>query len=216
MFKLSDTQRKLLEIIRNAIAHGDEPSVRDLMDDMEFSSTRSITYQLEQLERAGCLVRDASGRIIRVNSIEEGTPAVSFLPLLGSAPCGLPFIVEENYERLIPVPLRLLGRNTKKKLYLVKAIGDSMSPKIEDGDLIIFEPNSSPEDGSIVVARTEEGVTIKTLKILGSQLILKPINEKFLPLVFEKNKISTKNLEFDGVAIAVIKPEKNLKNGGEE
>lgn len=215
MFKLSNTQRKLLEIIRNSIAHGNELSVRDLMDEMGFSSTRSITYQLEQLGKAGYLVRDASGKIVRVNTVKEGMPAVSFLPLLGNAPCGAPFNVEENYERLIPVPLRLLGRNTKKKLYLVKAVGDSMSPKIEDGDLVIFEPNPSPESGSIVVARTDEGVIIKRFKDLGSQLVLEPINKKFFPLVFEKDRVSKRTLEIDGVAITVIKAEENLRKGGE-
>lgn len=205
-----------MEIIRNSIAHGDEPSIRNLADEMRFSSTRSVTYQLERLEEAGYLVKDAGGKVIRVNAVEEGTPAVSFLPLLGSAPCGAPFIVEENYERLIPVPLRLIGRNIKKKLYIVKAVGDSMSPKIEDGDLVIFEPNPSPENGSIVVARTEEGVTIKRFKDLGSQLVLEPVNEKFLPLVFEKDTVSDQTLEIDGVAVTVIKPEENLRDGDDK
>lgn len=216
MSKVSDTQRKMLEVIRNHIAHGDEPSIRGLADEMGFSSTRSITYQLERLEGAGYLVRGANGKVIRVNVAEEGTPAVSFLPLLGSAPCGSPFTVEENYERLVPVPLRLLGRNSKKKLYIVRAVGDSMSPKIEDGDLVIFEPNPSPENGSIVVARTEEGVTIKKFKDLGPQLVLEPVNNKFLPLVFEKEDVSRETVEIDGAAVTVIKTEENLREGGEK
>lgn len=216
MFKLTNTQRKLLEIIRNAITHEAEVSIRDLANEMGFSSTRAIAYQVEKLEEKGCLIKDDNGRIVRVNTIEEGTPAVSFLPLLGSAPCGSPFIAEENYERLLPVPLRLLARNTKKKLYIVRAVGNSMFPKIEDGDLVIFEPDPSPKNGSIVIARTDEGVTIKLFSNLGSQLVLEPINKKFLPLVFEKENVSKKNLEIDGVAITLIRPEENLRNGGEK
>lgn len=215
MSKLSDTQRKLLEIIRNRIADEGLPSVRELADEMGFSSTRSITYQLGRLEDLGYLVKGADGRIIRVTTLEEGVPAVSFLPLLGSAPCGSPFIAEENFERLVPIPLRLLGRNIGKKLYIVKAVGDSMSPKIEDGDLIVFEPNPSPENGSIVVARTEEGVTVKRFRDLGSQFVLEPVNEKFLPLVFEKADISKEILEIEGAAVGVFKPRMNLQKGGE-
>lgn len=89
-----------------------------------------------------------------------------------------------------------------------------MSPKIEDGDLVIFEPNLSPENGSTVVARTEEGVTIKKFKDLGSQLVLEPVNERFLPLVFDRSDVSKETLEIDGAAISVIKAEKNLREGG--
>lgn len=63
-----------MEIIRNTLVLEGDVSIRGLADEMGFSSTRSVTYQLAQLEQSGCLVRDTNGKILRVNTVEEGTP----------------------------------------------------------------------------------------------------------------------------------------------
>jgi repressor LexA len=206
---ISDIQTKVLEAIKAGVESGESLSMRELGDRFSLSAN-TILYHIKKLEEEGLLVRDSNGRVVRVNSPDE-KQAVAFLPLLARARCGKPLneVVDENTARLVPVPLYLLGRNSKQQLYLVKAVGDSMSPKIEDGDLVAFEVNPLPEVNRIIVARTSQGFTIKQFFKTDSQVVLKPLNQKYEPLVFEKSQVD-QDFNIDGVAVSVIKSQRNL------
>ncbi|MBI2018999.1 repressor LexA [Candidatus Daviesbacteria bacterium] len=211
---LTPPQQKIMELLRSALAHGSTLSMSDIADELGFESPNAVFYHIKTLENLGLIVRDASGKVIRVNSLEDATGAVSFLPLLGSARCGPPMeqIVEEFTEKMLPIPLRLLGKNSKRQLYLITAVGDSMYPRIQDGDIIIFEPNPVPTPNSIVVARTREGATVKRYKETGTQIILEPENPQYQPLVFDKSA-KDELFNIDGVAVGVFKPQQNLEGG---
>lgn len=49
--------------------------------------------------------------------------------------------------------------------------GDSMLPRFEAGDIVIFEPNSQPRNGDIVVARMvkDNGVLFKKFRRIGAE-----------------------------------------------
>lgn len=211
---LNDFQRKILEKLRLAIEAGEAISLRDLGGDFNLSAN-TVLYHVRKLENSGFIVRGNDGKVIRVNSPDENS-AVAYLPLLGSAHCGIPMeqVIEEFTEKMLPIPLRLLGKNSRKQLYLIAAIGDSMYPRIQDGDIIIFEPNPSPTPNSIVVARTGEGATVKRYKETGTQVILEPENPQYQPLIFDKSE-KDELFNIDGVAVGVFKPQENL-GGGEE
>ncbi|MBU1256442.1 S24 family peptidase, partial [Patescibacteria group bacterium] len=121
-------------------------------------------------------------------------------------------VVDKATSKMIPVPLGLLKANMKANLYVIQAIGDSMSPKIEEGDYVIFEAKQSPQEGDIVVARTDEGFTIKKFSILKTQFALKPLNKEYPPLLFDKNQ-ENEIFNIDGVAIGVFKSQDNLGGG---
>jgi repressor LexA len=207
---LSNNQRRLIEVLQQVISEGDFISMQEMADRIGVYSPNTVYYHLKKLEDKGLIVRDASGKVTRVNSPDEKL-AVAFLPLLGSAACGEPLdqIVSDNTVRMLPIPLRLLGRNTSRQLYLIKAIGDSMEPKIEEGDIVIFE-NKHPLAGNIVVARTKDGFTIKVLRETMEQVILNPINNNYQPFVFDKSQ-ENKEFNIDGVAVAVFKSQENLE-----
>jgi repressor LexA len=209
---LTDIQQKILELFRRAISNGESLSMRDLGGELDLAPN-TILYHIRKLEKKGLVVRDSNGKVVRVNSADESS-AVAFLPLLANARCGPPLnqVVDENLARMVPVPLYLLGRNSKKHLYLIKAVGDSMSPKIEDGDFVVFEGGTSAKPGKTVVARTKEGFTIKTFKENKEQYVLEPQNPKYQPMIFKKNT-KDRNLNIDGIAIGVFKPELNLGKG---
>lgn len=212
---LNDTQRKLLERLKTSIESGEEVSLRDLGDEFGLAAN-TILYHVRKLEQDGFIVRGHDGKVTRVNS-PDANSAIAFLPLLGNAHCGQPLneIVEDHITQMIPVPLRILGRNSRKQLYLVRAVGDSMVPKIEDGDLIIMEENPAPQAGNIVVARIAEGFTVKIFKETDSEYILKPYNQKYEPFVFRKDQVN-EAFNIDGVAVGVFKPELNLQGGEEQ
>lgn len=204
----SDIQKKILEKLRQAILSGETASLRDLATIFDVAPN-TILYHIKKLEEQGFIVRDVNGKVVRVNSPDENS-AIAYLPLLGSARCGEPLesIIEDNTSRMIPIPLRLLGINTKKQLYVIKAIGDSMQPKIEEEDFVIFE-SKTPQVGDLVVARLQDGFTIKVFKENQEQYILNPLNPAYEPYVFNKNQ-QGKQFNIDGVAVGVFKSQENL------
>lgn len=212
---LNNNQKKLLDVIRGAIGSGENLSMQDMAEKIGVNSPNTILYHLRKLEEKGFIHRDINGKVTRVSSPDDDTSALAYLPVLGNARCGDPLeqIIDEATTRIVPVPLRLLNKNLDSDLYLIQAVGDSMFPKIEEGDYVIFEAKQTPQNGDIIVARTEEGFTIKVFKEIKDQFILKPINSKYSPFIFDKSQ-ENKTFNIDGIAVGVFKPQENLEGGG--
>lgn len=83
------------------------------------------------------------------------------IPLVGSAPCGLPLMHEENIEETIMVEKSKIRPGFT--YFIVRAIGDSMNKVgINEGDLLLCRYGVKPETGDKVVALLGgENVTIK-------------------------------------------------------
>lgn len=83
------------------------------------------------------------------------------IPLVGSAPCGLPLMHEDNTEEMIMVDKNKIRPGFT--YFIVQAIGDSMNKAgINDGDLLLCRYGVKPETGDRVVALLGgENVTIK-------------------------------------------------------
>ena len=76
---LTVRQRKVLEVIRNAVAtRGYPPSLREIGELVGLTSPSSVAHQLSSLERKGYLRRDPNRpRAIEVISPDDSTPAVA-------------------------------------------------------------------------------------------------------------------------------------------
>ena len=76
---LTARQRKVLEVIRNAVAsRGYPPSLREIGELVGLTSPSSVAHQLSSLERKGYLRRDPNRpRAIEVISPDDSTPAVA-------------------------------------------------------------------------------------------------------------------------------------------
>lgn len=214
--RLSVIQQSILETLRSLIGQGESSSLRDLASLVGLESPNAVLYHIRKLEESGYLVRDHGGKVIRVNSPDEATGGIALLPLLGNARCGPPLdqIVSETTKEMIPIPLGAIDRGLGRALYLVRAIGRSMEPKIEDGDLVIFEPSQIADQGRIVVARTQEGFVIKRFKETATHFVLESVNHEFDNLAFNKTD-EGETFNIDGVAIGVFKPEDNLRKRGD-
>ncbi len=212
--ELNSNQQRIMDELRSSISSGESLSMSDIAIKIGVKSANTILYHIRKLEDMGLLIRDNNGKVVRINETGSVTSAIAYIPVLGNAKCGLPLeqILDESTEKMIPVPLKILNKPMDSKLYLLKAVGDSMLPKIEDGDFVIFEPKNKPQNGDIVVARTKEGFTIKKFKELQQQYVLEPINQKYSPLTFDKDQAEG-CLNIDGIAVGVFKSQKNLEGG---
>jgi transcriptional regulator with XRE-family HTH domain len=69
--------------------------------------------------------------------------------------------------------------------------GDSMSPRINDGDIVIVSPSVSAAQGQIGVARlaNQIGVTCKLIRATDTEVHLIPINERYETKVVPKKDL---------------------------
>jgi repressor LexA len=169
MVKLHPQQIALLELLRNSI---DNPmSVREIQDELRMSSPSVVQHHIQQLEKKGYLKRNPSNpRDYRI--LADPEKPVSYLNLYGMAQCGQDgkFLDGNPLER-IPVALRLL-RFPASEAFLVEAKGDSMIPRIHEGDLVIIQHKNIAEDGDTVLCVNKEMVLIKRIKRTGERILL--------------------------------------------
>ena len=86
----------------------------------------------------------------------------------------------------------------------VKVKGNSMYPKIEDGDIVIVCKDMDYEDGQIVVARIgEDEAVVKKIRIYPDKLVLESINPEYMDRVFKKEQMNSVHIE--GVVRKIIK-----------
>ncbi len=95
------------------------------------------------------------------------------VPLVGSAPCGEPFLGENNIEEIIMVEKNKIKPGAK--YFILRANGDSMNKAgIDDGDLVLCRAQEKGETGDRVVALLGDNVTIKMYDKKDGRRILLP------------------------------------------
>lgn len=116
--------------------------------------------------------------------------------MTSSIPAGAPSYVEEHSDD--KASLTVEDTRGLTNVFAVRVSGDSMEGSgIEDGDLAVISPQVLVEDGDIVAAIHEGGVTLKKLKIVENRPVLFPTNPKYKPI--------TRDFEIQGKLINVVK-----------
>lgn len=188
---LSKKELEALKHIRNRILHGQEPpSVRELQTLLGYDSPNSAAYILARLMKRRYIQRRRDKKLQLLkgaseNSTRERTVQV---PLVGSAPCGLPMLAEQNIEAMIPVSARLA--RPPHRYFLLRAIGTSMNRAgIQNGDLVLVRQQSAAESGNIVVALIDDEATIKVFKPSGDviKLLPKSSSDEHKPIIMNTN-----------------------------
>jgi len=68
--------------------------------------------------------------------------------------------------------------------------GKSMSPKIEDGDIVVVSPQQEVRSGDICVIRVNDEDVLKKVKIEDQYIHLIPLNPNFEPVTVRKRDIA--------------------------
>lgn len=180
--KLHPVQEKLLDLLTETI---DEPlSIQGMMIRLNLSSKSVVAHHIKQLEIKGYLKRNPSNpRDYQV--LRKGAPEkqITLLNLYGLARCGPNgSILDGNPIERIPITTRLLTFPSKDA-FMVKAKGDSMVPKISDGDLLIVKRTNTPKNGNIMVCVNNGETVVKKVQIKDKKTILVSLNQNFEPFL---------------------------------
>ena len=217
--QITSTQREILALIAERIeAEGMPPSQAEIARAFGFSGVRAAQYHLEALEAAGAIERvPGRARGIRVLvtpeqpqrslDLDEGqiVPDDALrLPVLGQVAAGTP-IGADAPQSLEADDYLLLDRVLFSPApdYLLKVKGDSMRDEgIFDGDLIGVHRTGDARSGQIVVARVDEEVTVKLLKLGSDRIRLLPRNPDHAPI----EVLPDQDFAIEGLYCGLVRP----------
>ena len=159
--ELSERQKKIWRCIyKYEKEHQRPPTVREIREECNISSTSLVDYHLRQLEQKGFIVREkgkARGIILlrRPGGVERRAINV---PLYGSIAAGkpIPSTQQRDPEDVVTIWRDLLPPLAEDKLdslFALRVQGDSMiDALVGDGDLIICLRDNNPKNGQMVAA----------------------------------------------------------------
>lgn len=107
------------------------------------------------------------------------------IPIVGTIACGSPILAEQN---VIGYTTELFNEVPEGTLFALKCQGDSMEPKIPNGATVIVRLQPTVEDDEIaaVLVDDDEEATLKRIKHIGNQVMLMPENQKYDPIILNK------------------------------
>lgn len=210
---LSDTQHAILRLLAERIeAEGMPPSQTEIAAAFGFKSVRAAQYHLEALEAAGVIERvPGRARGIRIlkmpAAIQPDLPLAdahsmkaATVPVLGQVAAGLPIGADPDWHGEVLIDPTLFSPMPD---YLLRVRGASMRDEgILDGDLIGVRRSRDARSGQIVVARIDEEITVKRLKIKASGIRLMPANADFAPIDIQPDQ----DFAIEGVYCGLLRP----------
>lgn len=179
---LSPKQKNLLTLLKE---NSTNPlTIREIQDEMGFSSTSIVAHHLGQLEKKGYLKRNPQNPRDYTVLDENPESLVVYLNMYGLAQCGPDgTILDGEVLDKIPISSRLLGFPSSEA-FMVRAKGDSMNPKIQDGDVVIARKTQAADSGRIVVCVNNETAMIKKYqRTAGGAVVLNSLNMNYEPIV---------------------------------
>ncbi|MDO5504847.1 MAG: transcriptional repressor LexA [Pseudoxanthomonas suwonensis] len=213
---LSETQQAILGYIAERIdVDGFAPTQTEIARAFGFKGVRAAQYHLEALEAAGAIERRPgiarSLKVLRAPTSPQGDLALTTdspglpdeavqLPVLGQVAAGLPIGADIGSEQMLILDRVLFSPAPD---YLLKVKGDSMIDEgIFDGDLIGVHRTRDARNGQIVVARIDDEVTVKLLKIGKDRIRLLPRNPDYAPIEVRPGQ----DFAIEGLYCGLVRP----------
>lgn len=213
MEELTDRQKEILGfIIRQTEERGFPPTIREIGEEMEISSTNGVNDHLKALERKGYLTRgDQQSRslvpskrarlVLGLGSRKD--PTFIDVPLLGRVAAGAPLLATENIEDSVRIDSFLLG-GSGKEVFALRVKGQSMiDDGIHDGDFLFVRKTPSAHPGDIVVALIEDEATVKRYYPEGDRIRFQPANKDMQPIYVQKKDF--RNTQILGLVVGVYR-----------
>lgn len=125
----------------------------------------------------------------------EPMPAMDVVPLVGRIACGTPIMAEENIEQMVCVPSRW------HSTFTLTCKGDSMEPRIHDGDLVAIRKQPEVENGEIAAVRIGEEATLKHVYLHENFIELRPENPAFNSIILSRDDMNDVVIEGKAVGL---------------
>ena len=122
-------------------------------------------------------------------------PEMRQIPRVGRIACGEPITAEENIEGYDETPA---GWHADFSLLCV---GDSMSPKIEDGDIVAIRCQPQVNNGEIAAVRIGDEATLKMVFLHQDYIELRPVNPTYPSIIRRLEEMEEIRIEGKAVGL---------------
>jgi repressor LexA len=223
---LSPRHKKILTFLETFLSErGYPPSIREIGDHTQISSTSVVNYYLNQLEEMNYIARESNvSRGINLLKSSNGsllqnmkTAATNFadqliaIPLVGNIVAGEPMPVpasDFSYydpESGIDVARSLLpAGDVIEDLYALRVHGDSMiDAMVNDGDIVVMKKTNQARNGEMVAIwlNDREETTLKYFYLENGHVRLQPANPTMKPIIISDPSI----VQVQGKVVLVIR-----------
>jgi repressor LexA len=222
---LSPRHQKILAFLQAySQEKGYPPSIREIGNQTQISSTSVVNYYLNQLEEMGYiergsnvsrginLLRDAAGRLVdSAKSAANGLMDLVTIPLVGNIVAGEPMPVPaSNFSYYDPdsgidIARSLLPTlDAQDQLYALRVQGDSMiDAMVNDGDIVIMKKVDHARNGEMVAIwlNDRDETTLKYFYLENGRVRLQPANPAMQPIIINDPSV----VEVQGKVVLVIR-----------
>jgi len=221
---MTDKHLKILAYLKKRQQEqGYPPSIREICDATDISSTSVVSYYLKQMEEMGMIERDhrvSRGLRVAANidsataqvagKIKAAVEEILRIPIAGrivaSAPAPVPGSDFSYYdtEASVEIARSLLPVKDTSELYALEVQGDSMiDAMINDGDIVVMKKANRAENGEMVAVwlNDKEETTLKYFYTEGKKVRLQPANPTMKPIIID----DPKTVEVQGKVVMVIR-----------
>ena len=187
----------VLAFLRQELAAGRAPSLAEIAHAFGFASRNAAQKHVQALVADGLLeLKAGRKRGLRL----PGRPDQLPLPVLGQVAAGTPIGADIGSDELLLLDRALFA---DKPDYLLRVKGDSMRDEgIFDGDLIGVHRTRDARSGQIVVARIDDAITVKLLKIGKDRIRLLPRNPDYAPIEVAPDQ----DFAIEGLYCGLVRP----------
>ena len=178
--KLDDLQRRLIAFFKQN-TNQEGLTLREIANEVWASHPQTVLNKLNQLVLKGYFVKDDRWyRLIR-EEVWKRNDAIIQLPIYGFAQCGNKGkeIIDEYSQEKIPVTIAFIGTSDIENCFFVRAKGNSMEPKIQDGDLVLIRQQPSYDESDFVFVVHNQLPKLKKIIKQDNKLMLESINRFF-------------------------------------
>ncbi|MBS5857215.1 MAG: LexA family protein [Clostridia bacterium] len=161
-------------------------------------TNQDILFKLSQL--FGVSINDFFPPVDNAKYIDLISNTIK-IPVLGFIKAGVPIEAQEDIIDYVDIPA--IWTKGGKDFYALKISGDSMTPKYNEGDIVIFEQTKDYEAGrnkdcAVMVNCTE--CTFKKVFIDEHGITLQPYNMNYEPMRFTKEQAMQLPITVVGIA----------------
>ena len=209
--KMPARRRRILDFLQEFYSeNGIPPTVRDIQQACEISSTSVVDYNLNQLEHDGYLNRrrEVARGIELLDNAGQPVSNAPRVQIVGAIAAGQPIPVFSSEdaaasEEFDTVEISPDLPRRHGKLFALTVHGTSMiDALIDDGDVVVVKPAQDAANGEMVVAwlKREEEATLKKFYQEGDQVRLQPANSTMSPIYCQ-----AEDVEVRGKVVTVLR-----------
>lgn len=176
----------------------------DLADRLDISKQTLYKYENNIITNVPSDKIEAAAKIFKVSpsylmgwDIDVDSPCHGvIIPVLGRVAAGIPLTAAEYIIDTEEIPQAMAADG---EYFGLQVKGDSMEPKISNGDVVIVRKQSDADDGDLVIALINgDDAVVKRLKKYEDGIGLISSNPTYAPMYFSNEEIESKPVEIIG------------------